>query len=613
MRQIFLIAILVCGAGFAGANLSVRAQTNPPAPINPMLQAIQSLPPMNVGLPVTASVELDPPVVAVGEDSYFRIRFNALAAAVTGPLELTVPPGLELIPGARGQILQFTNGETRPVTAWNYKLRAAQPGNYAIPTFLCEVNGKPLFAPGATLTVTTNLEANRPRARRLILKPARTNVFAGETLAVFTHLLPSAANTLEGLTALQFNGDGFLESKNTFRQHIKSVELDGRKQMAYVNESQLTPLATGPQKLSVQAFTAGSQFSGPIVITGTTTIPGGPPRYTLLESDPVTIQVRPLPADGRLPGFAGFIGNISMSRPQLSTNALRVGDALRLTITYRSDQSLARLQPPEPPRAAGWEIFPGAVTDTLPAADAAEKENVTFAYTMIPLTPELQRTPPIPFSVFDREQMAYVDRSIPALDIRIITEGVPADWKLENWTAGESRTETAPVLGQLAKSPGKSVGSLVPLQFRPWFFALQLAPAIALLGLWLWDRERRFLEAHPEVLRRRQARRALRRERRELRRAAAAGDAAGFVRRAVAALQIAAAPHFPAAPRALVCGEILSLVSEPERGGRTGEVIRSLFARDEATSFAREPENSAPLFALLPDLEQILTQMEERL
>jgi len=81
------------------------------------------------------------------------------------------------------------------------------------------------------------------------------------------------------------------------------------------------------------------------------------------------------------------------------------------------------------------------------------------------------------------------------------------------------------------------------------------------------DRRRRFLEAHPEVVRCREARRALRRERRALRRAATSGDAAGFVRRAVASMQIAAAPHFPAAPRALVCGEVLSLFDLVEQGG----------------------------------------------
>jgi len=189
---------------------------------------------------------------------------------------------------------------------------------------------------------------------------------------------------------------------------------------------------------------------------------------------------------------------------------------------------------------------------------------------------------------------------------------LPADWKPVAWT-GLNQPEKKLGLSALAESSGKSVGSLVPLQMRAWFVPAQLVPAFALFGLWTWDRRRRFLEAHPEVVRCRQARRALRREKRALRRAAASGDAPGFVRRAVTALQIAAAPHFPAEPRALVCSEVLSLFNPQEQVGKTGDVIRSFFTSDASVSFAPGRQGTGPLFALRPELEGILERMEARL
>ncbi len=606
----FYRKLLSCGGVAVAALGTVTAQTNSPAPVNPMVQAMMSLPPLNTALPAAITVELDPPVVAPGEVAYFRMKFNALDSVVAGPVDVVPPAGLEMTPSARGQVLQLVGGEMRPVTALNFRVRAAQPGRYVIPELLCEVKGQPVFAPGATLTVTTNLPANHLPARQLILRPATSNAFAGESLTVMTYLPQSAARTIEALTALQFIGAGFLENKNAFRQRIGRVEIDGQPQMAYVGESQLTALAAGAQKISVQAFTAGNQFSGPIVITGSTTIPGGVPSYTLLESEPVTIRIQPLPAEGLLPGFAGFIGELTRAQPLLSTNALRIGDALQLSVTFRSEQSLAHLNPPAPPRASGWEIFPGKIVDTPPSAASSGQNEITFAYTMIPLHPEARQTPVIPFSIFDREKLAYADRSIPALPIRIIPDAEAVPGELESWTAAETAREKPLGLAALATAPSKTVASLVPLQLRPWFFGVQLAPALALLGLWLWDRERRFLVAHPKVRRRRQARRDLRRARSELRRAAAAGDAPAFGRQAVAALQIAAAPHFPAAPRALVCGEILSLFNATERGGRTGEVIRAVFAHDEAASFARETNDAASLCHLHPELELVLEQME---
>ena len=300
-----------------------------------------------------------------------------------------------------------------------------------------------------------------------------------------------------------------------------------------------------------------------------------------------------------------------MEHPQLSTNSLRVGDAIRLLVTFRGDTRLGRLTPPEAPRVPGWQVFP-AVPAEPPATGPSTNQRVAFAYTLIPMTEEASETPAIPFSVFDPEQAAYVDLTITPLKVAVSAEGLPVDWNPAAW-ANDARPEHKPSLSPLAKAPGKSVGSMIPIQMRAWFLLVQLAPALALAGLWSWDRRRRFLEAHPEVVRRRQALRALRREKRALRRAAASGDAPGFAARAVAALRIAAAPHFPAEPRALVCGEVLSLFDEPERGGRTGEVIRSFFTRDESECFAPKREHPMPLFALKPDLESILKRMEARL
>ena len=60
-----------------------------------------------------------------------------------------------------------------------------------------------------------------------------------------------------------------------------------------------------------------------------------------------------------------------------------------------------------------------------------------------------------------------------------------------------------------------------------------------------------FLAAHPEIVRRRKAKRDLRREKRNLEAAVAAGDGERFGAHAVAALRIAVAPHWRATSRIL--------------------------------------------------------------
>jgi len=153
----------------------------------------------------------------------------------------------------------------------------------------------------------------------------------------------------------------------------------------------------------------------------------------------------------------------------------------------------------------------------------------------------------------------------------------------------------------------------VPLQLRAWFPLVQLLPVLGFGGLWFWDRRRRFLEQHPEIVRRRLARRELRRELRRLEQAAATGDETGFIRCAVNALQIASAPHYPAAPRALVCGDVLQILTAPERDGKPGDTVRHFFTAADAAAFASSAGTITGLLAEKPALQEILAKLEARL
>ncbi len=157
------------------------------------------------------------------------------------------------------------------------------------------------------------------------------------------------------------------------------------------------------------------------------------------------------------------------------------------------------------------------------------------------------------------------------------------------------------------------VDSLTPLQGHGWFLALQLAPATALLGLWGWSRRRRFLEEHPEVVRKQRARRGLRRQLQFARRAAATRDAAGFVTGAINTLREACAPHAAANPGALVCGDVLSELPESDRQGRLGEFIRRLFSAGDSLRFGGPPRNASELLASQPDFERVVRMLKARL
>jgi len=590
-----------------------------------------SQPQINIAAEPRATASFDPPIVRPGEEAFYRVVFDALEESIESPGKLAAPPQLEVQPGAHGQILQMAGGSLQPRTSFNYRVRATSLGTFTLPEFVVKVYDKPVTVPAAQLEVVAEPPATVRPAERLLLEVPVTNLVVGQAVAVRMVLPGLPGGAVQGLGQPQLSGQGFLVDLGAVRQRIEMIRHNGTTLPSYIYETMLTPVATGNLTVMAQGFTAGNRFSGPIVITGAAIIPGAPPQYTLLESDPVVLNVRPLPTEGELPGFTGAIGRLALGQPSLVTNVLRVGDPVKLTVTVTNsgEGPLARLVPPPPPRASDWQVFaasdfapvqavPVRQSPRVPQPGAGVRQDavegvVTFSYTLIPLVTTVTGTPPIPFSCFDPKTGTYADLTIPSVPVTVRPGAAPANLSAVVQGASAGETERELVLHGLPATRGRTAATLVPPQQQAWFPIMALAPAVAFLGLWSWDRRRRYLEQHPEVVLRRRARRALRRQWRILQRAGRAADGPRFAAAAVSAMRVACAPHYPAEPRALVGADILPLLPEPDRLGQPGKVVRRFFEVTDAANFGTRPPNPADLLPLRPDLERVLQQLEDRL
>jgi hypothetical protein len=327
----------------------------------------------------------------------------------------------------------------------------------------------------------------------------------------------------------------------------------------------------------------------------------------LLESTPISLNVRPLPKEGELPGFTGGIGTFRIEPPKLATNELVVGEPVKLAVTVRGDANVARLVAPLPPRIREWQIFDSTPSGGISQNTPTDTVSI-FQYTLVPLTDEIHQTPAIPFSYFDPSRSNYVDLTIPSIPVTVHSGEIPGDIATLVKTNASAHEDDEPVLSGLAASPGWT-GTLLPLQMSPWFPVVQLIPAGAFLGLWNWDRRRRYYAQHPDVLLRRRARRALHRERRALHRAAHDRDPVRFANAAVGAMRVACAPHYPAEPRALVGSDVLQVLGS----NGNGDVVRRFFNVTDASHFAATPADTSSLLSLQPELEKVLEQLESRL
>ena len=614
-------ALAMLGAAIAAAPAVFGQPAVSPVP-DPLAQLMVSQPSIEVVSNPVATASFDPPVVRPGQLSTYRVSFNALDDSVKWPEQIASPPGMTLRPSARGQILLYAGNRLVPQTTINFHAHATNVGPYVLAPFTVEVYGHPVTVPGARLEVAPAHSPVPPPGRRLTAELLASNIFVGQSVSVRVMMPPSPVNAPQRLAQVKLTGEGFLVDHTVARQSVTVAPHDGQNMLVSVHETRLTPLVAGELRFTAQGFASGGFPSGPVLVPGQA-LPGGllGPEV-LLDADPVTFTAQPLPRTGELPGFTGAIGHFTCDPPLLSATQVLVGEALRLSITIRGEGNLARLVPPPAPVSQDWRVSPPIASAGAPPLGAVGQipglrrmvppgPAITFSYSLTPLKVGLTSTPAIPFSYFDPARAVYVDLTLPPVAIEVRTGALTNAARL--WAeTGIPGAEAEPplMLSALATSPGRRGAGLLPLQLRTWFVLVQLLPLIGFAGLWIWHRRRRFLEQHPDVVRCRQARRALRKERRNLQQAFKTNDPARYADTAIRALRVACAPHFPAEPRALVGRDVLELVGER---AVTSEVVRRFFAVADAAQFSAATADARELMALHFELEQVLGELEARL
>ena len=421
-------------AGFIpGPELQLAAQPKNPAgptlanpPANTLLQTgakaaqdqdlfnhlVASSASIDMDLPVTVKAEFDPPTVPLGGRAVYRIVLTALNESVKLPETLPTPDGLRLVPGGRAQTFQPLNAlRLQPQTTIQFRSIVRSNGVYTMPSFPVTAYGKSIQVPEATLTVVAPGTPNAREAPRLIVELPDGDVYVGQMLKVRVILLDPGDGTSHGLSQPQINGESLFLEPISFGQRRETLRRDGKSYPAFVQDLIVTPMREGTQTLVAQGQAIFSRMlQGQAGSFHTST--------TLVDSDPLPLLVKPLPKEGQLPGFTGAIGSFQVESPKLSTNQIRAGDPLVLTVNVRGDGNIGRMTAPQIGFLREWQTFP-PVADSGPPYVIQQRGFATFSYTLIPLTDRTKTTPAIPFSYFDPKKGAYGDLTIPPVPVTI--------------------------------------------------------------------------------------------------------------------------------------------------------------------------------------------------
>jgi hypothetical protein len=475
-------------------------------------------------------------------------------------------------PGTSTQI-QMGGGVSvmRTVYTWRYELSPSESGRITINPARVRVRGKELRTAPVVITVaagdirppgaaTADPQRNRPRPpqRRL---PSRTRSpfddlfgggepFAPPDLPVpsqprgrgnFVQVVPDKRKVVAGEQIVvgwyMYLADDIASYEETAAPRLESFWIedmplphnqrgglllqdqvvDGRPyKVALIKHAAIFPLQSGNLTITPLEVEVGqADFFGRIV------------RKQRLKSEPLTIEVEPLPAAGKPADFdPAAVGKLALAAT-LDRQQVAVGDAVTIKVTVSGQANLRKLAPPKLPALDGFRSYEPKVDVKLDTSNGVSGSKA-IEYLLLPERPGTTIVPAIELAYFDPATRRYERARTDPLRIVVTGEagktepGRPAAVAaggVENVLAGEIRPPRN--RAELSRDLGTTL-----YRSRGFFWAVLLPPlAFAVTGA--VGRFRRRMGQDTEGSRRRQARKQVRRHLRAAE-GKVGGDAAAF-------------------------------------------------------------------------------------
>ncbi len=142
-----------------------------------------------------------------------------------------------------------------------------------------------------------------------------------------------------------------------------------------------------------------------------------------MRSQPLTLEVKPLPVQGRPDSFTGLVGSFTMEA-SLSQHEIQVNDASNLRITLRGEGNLRLARTPKIAFPAHLEVYDPQIGDNIRSDRQGISGSMEFDYVIIPRSAGLAEIPEIRISYFDPRAETYRTMRSGPFTMRVEGEAV---------------------------------------------------------------------------------------------------------------------------------------------------------------------------------------------
>lgn len=553
---------------------------------------------------------LDRATIAVGEGASLSLVFQGGTPSSA--------PGLPQIPGLQIQYVgqqrayNIVNGQASSTMTFNYQVVPIKAGDYVIPAFSIDVEGKTLTSRPLQLKVVagntgeTDGQSGSGNLAFIRIMAPKTNLFVGELVPVEIQLFILSGRPLQ---YPEMPAEGFTVGKMPEPGQTKA-QVGSQVYNAFVFRQPITParagkLSLGPARCNVEVQLAQRGRRPSLMDRFGLFDDMVERRQVTIQSEPLVLEVNPLPTNNVPADFTGAVGVFGMNVSVNPTN-VSVGDPITIRVRIDGRGNLDTLTLPSPPGWDQFKLYPPA--SKVESTDPLGMEGIkTFDQVVTPQLADLKELPAISFSFFDPEKRQYRTLRQAPLPI-VVSPATPVSVLAP--ALGQSGADARPAeMAHIKSRPGKPVVTPVPLLMQSWFVGLQGIPILIWLAALIYRRSQERLLRDPRLRHRREADRAVKEGLKHLHHYAATGQSEAFfaVFFRVLQEQIGGCLNMPAsAITASVVEDHLVPAGLPED---VVSELRELFLFCDQARYAAAPSNPQ-MESWMPRLEAALSRLK---
>lgn len=420
-----------------------------------------------------------------------RIR---LSIKISGDFNNVSRPQLPDFPGFRllsntpstSRSYQYINGQTSSSYSYTYQLIAQQKGSFQIPPVAISIDDKEYKTDPLDISIIDRNESARSSDTKrpdifLRLEVSDDRPVTGQQIIsdiVLYFQDGIEVNSYQPVPGWKAEGFWKEELKSNDRPKATSTVINGvRYRRARLLQFALFPTKSGkleisPYNIMVSVRSSGQRDNSFSNFFGNF---GGNRRQVELKTDPVTLDVQPLPDSNK--NYVGAVGKYDISR-SISTQEAKEGESIEITTRISGTGNIPLISKPNYELPEGLEVYEPKETSDLNRRNHVISGSKTFTDVIIARSPGQYSIPEKQISYFNPAQNAYISQTLPALNFRVRRN--------PNATVAANNNQSMPV------SPITGLATWVhPTShelFSYWWFWAGIIIPVCVLGVAYWQK-----------------------------------------------------------------------------------------------------------------------------